>query len=100
MALSACIRQMIWLKRGLSELRFNLPCAILCDSTGAQSIAENPIISDALKHIEVHHHYVREQRTLGNFELMRVDTADNLEDIGTKSLGREIHHRLSSILRC
>jgi hypothetical protein len=91
---------MIWLKRALDELRLPLPCGLRCDNTASIDIAENPKVNDRTKHIDVKYHYTREQLLNNEFDLMYVSTTENLADICTKPLGRSLHHKFATTIRC
>ena len=98
LALSLRTRQMVWLKRGLKELRFVVPCALFTDSEGASDIAENPKINERTKHIDVAYHNTREKLLSGVFFLFRVASINNPADLMTKPLGKTLHNRHVGLL--
>ena len=100
MALSLASGQMIWLKRALEELRYDVPCALFTDSTEAQDIAENPKINERTKHIDVAYHYTREKLLQKKFFLFHVASAQNHADLMTKSLGRQLYDKHTNALSC
>jgi hypothetical protein len=77
----------MWLKTALEDLGFpGTPMAMFCDNRSTIDLAENHQISELSKHIDIHHHRVREivhDRTL---PLMYIPTMDNLADMCTKGL--------------
>lgn len=88
---SAC--EAIWLKRCLQELGFYGSCdptPIFCDNTSAESLAKNPILHQRTKHIEVREHFIREKVHDGDIVLHHCNTKENVADIFTKALGKEL----------
>lgn len=73
--------------------------ALRSDSQGGIDLANNPRISDRSRHIDIQYHYTRERLLSGDFSLVYVSTKENLADICTKSLAKDIHYRLSSAIR-
>ena len=68
------------------------PClAIGCDNQAALVLIHNPITSLRAKHIEVHHHIVREKVEEGKLSFSYVPTAANTADILTKIVEVAIH---------
>jgi hypothetical protein len=91
---------MVWLKHALKELRYDVPCALFVDSTGAKDIAENPKINERTKHIDVAYHYSREKLLEGEFFLFHVSSAQNHADLMTKPLGRQLYDKHTRLLAC
>lgn len=83
MALSLASRQMIWLQRPLQDLNLKPVSFPLGDKNGSMDLVRNPRIHNRSKHIDIHFHFVRERYEEGIFEIMRVDSANNLADILT-----------------
>lgn len=91
---------MMWYKQGLVELEIpRMPMALRSDSQGAIDLSNNPRISDRSRHIDIQYHYTRERLLAGDFSLVYVPTKDNLADICTKALTKDLHYRLSSGIR-
>src|SRR5215213_10480833 len=99
-ALSLASGQMIWLKRALEELRYDVPCALFTDSTGAQDIAENPKINERIKHIDVAYHYTREKLLQKKFLLFHIASAQNHANLMTKPLEKQLYDRHTNALSC
>jgi hypothetical protein len=59
------------------------------DNNACISYVENPIITDATKHIQVKYHYVRECVLTGQIKMQRVSSADQHADVLTKPLAEE-----------
>ena len=88
----------MWLKRGLKELRFVVPCALFTDSEGASDIAENLKINERTKHIDVAYHNIRKKLLSKVFFLFRVASINNPADLMTKPLGKTLYNRYVRLL--
>jgi hypothetical protein len=68
----------------------NMQLALLmhCDNQSAIKLAKNPVFHARTKHIEVHHHFVRERVLGGEISLDYILTDQQLADIFTKPLPR------------
>ncbi|MCO5573965.1 hypothetical protein L7F22_027743 [Adiantum nelumboides] len=96
---SAC--ESIWLQRCLQELGFyasGQPTPILCDNTSAEALAKNPVMHQRTKHIEVREHFIKEKVQSGNISLHHCNTKENIADIFTKALGKELFFNHNSAL--
>jgi hypothetical protein len=62
----------------------------LCDNEDAVKIATNPVQHKRIKHIDIHHHFLRDHVSKGDIVMEGVRTDDQLADIFTKPLD-EIH---------
>jgi hypothetical protein len=86
-ALSKAATHFIWLKTALADLGFpGTPMAMFCDNRSTIDLAENHRISELSKHIDIHHHRVRELVHDRMLPLMYIPTTDNLADMCTKRL--------------
>jgi hypothetical protein len=56
----------------------------LCDNESAVKNANNPIQHSRTKHIDIHHHFLRDHVAKGDILLEGVRTYDQLADIFTK----------------
>eukprot|EP01018_Ginkgo_biloba_P021345 Gb_06723 [translate_table: standard] len=86
---TAC--EAIWLKRILADIGLHREEAIklFCDNQSVLKIAKNPVFHTRTKHIEVHHHFIREQIQRGEIELVYRLTNDQLADVFTKPLAHD-----------
>jgi hypothetical protein len=87
---SKASREAAFLENMFKELSFKddvCPIALFGDSKGALSMAMNPKNHNATKHIQLAHHYTREQVEKGSIVLAFVCSAENIADILTKALG-------------
>ncbi|GJZ42476.1 copia protein [Tanacetum coccineum] len=62
---------------------------ILCNNKGAIDLSKNPIQHAQTKHIEIRHHFLRDNVKKVNFSIEKVSSEDNIADILTKPLKRE-----------
>jgi len=79
-----------WLEKIMLDINFEgdvKPIDLFSDSKGAIAMTYNPVNRAASKHIEVAHHYAREQQSAGTITISYVNTRDMVADIFTKPLG-------------
>eukprot|EP01018_Ginkgo_biloba_P014224 Gb_06376 [translate_table: standard] len=86
---AAC--EAIWLRRILVDIGLHQKEAtkLFCDNQNVLKIAKNPVFHARTKHIEVHHHFIREQIQRGEIELVYRPTNDQLAKVFTKPLARD-----------
>ena len=91
--MAAC--EIAWLCKLLSDLGHDVqgPMTLYCDNMSSIQLANNPMFHARTKHIEVHYHYVQEKVLASEFDMVYVNTNEQVADIFTKSLGEEKHHR-------
>ncbi|GJR57142.1 hypothetical protein Tco_1499304 [Tanacetum coccineum] len=58
-------------------------------TSGAIDLSKNPILHSRTKHIEIHHHFLRDNVQKGNISIEKISSEDNIADILTKPLKRE-----------
>src|ERR1700678_4192956 len=92
--MSRCAQQMVWMHSWLREVEIEhvVPGVIRCDNRGAIALTKNTKDHGKVKHIDIHHHYIRELLKSGHITLEQVSTIDNLANIFTKPLPRDHHH--------
>jgi hypothetical protein len=61
---------------------------LLCDNENAVKIANNPVQHSRTKHIDIHHHFLRDHVAKADIVLEGVRTDDQLADIFTKPLDK------------
>jgi len=98
MALSLTARQAIWYMHGFQQLKLTIPIHLKCDNTSGIKLAENPILHQRSKHIDVHYHFSREHLLAKHFTLTYVSSKENIADIMTKGLDRELHQKFTQQL--
>ena len=85
-------KEAVWLKRLLDQLNpqeHRYAVIIFCDNQGAMALAKNPQFHARTKHIDIQHHYVREQVAQGNVELEYIATDKQVADGLTKALCKD-----------
>ncbi|GKA47870.1 hypothetical protein Tco_0740828 [Tanacetum coccineum] len=85
----AC-QQELWIKQALVDYDIKLDdIPVLCDNKGAINQSKNPVLHSRTKHIEIRHHFLRDNVQKGNISIEKVSFEDNIDDILTKPLKRE-----------
>ncbi|GKC76372.1 hypothetical protein Tco_1127146 [Tanacetum coccineum] len=85
----AC-QQALWMKQALVDYDIKLDdITVLCDNKGAIDLSINPILHSRTKHIEIQHHFLRDNVQKGNITIEKVASEDNIADILTKPINRE-----------
>ncbi|GJV89306.1 retrovirus-related pol polyprotein from transposon TNT 1-94 [Tanacetum coccineum] len=93
-ARKAC-QQALWMKQALIDYGIRLDdVPIMCDNKGAIDLSKNPVQHSRTKHIEIHHHFLRDNVQKGNISIEKVESEDNIADIFTKPLKREVFNYL------
>ncbi|GKE11960.1 retrovirus-related pol polyprotein from transposon TNT 1-94 [Tanacetum coccineum] len=90
----AC-QQALWMKQALIDYDIRLDdVLIMCDNKGAIDLSRNPVQHSRTKHIEIRHHFLRDNVQKGNISIEKVASEDNIADILTKPLKREVFNYL------
>jgi hypothetical protein len=102
-AIAEVTKEIIWLRQlllqlGIAEDTIVEPVRILVDNQAAITIAERPVNFPLSKHIDVRHHFVREQVDRGKITLEYVRTSDQHADCLTKALPGPLHARHTASL--
>ncbi|GKE27207.1 hypothetical protein Tco_1442591 [Tanacetum coccineum] len=88
-ACKAC-QQALLMKQTLVDYDIKLnDIPVLCDNKGAIDLSKNPVLHSRTKHIEIRHHFLRNNVQKGNISIEKVSSEDNIADIFTKPLKRE-----------
>ena len=87
----------VWWRTFLTELGQPPTSAITVhsDSQGAIALAKNPEHHKRTKHIDIQHHYVREQVAAGTVVMPHIGTEDMVADMLTKPLAADRHATLA-----
>ncbi|GKB24084.1 retrovirus-related pol polyprotein from transposon TNT 1-94 [Tanacetum coccineum] len=89
-AMSGCYAQILWMRSQLSDYGFAFnKIPLYCDNRSAIALCYNNVQHSQSKHIDIRHHFIREQVEKGVVELYFVTTNYQLADIFTKALPRE-----------
>ncbi|GKA96714.1 hypothetical protein Tco_0818809 [Tanacetum coccineum] len=85
----AC-QQALWMKQALVDYDIKLDdIHVLCDNKGSIDLSKNPVLHSRTKHIEIRHHFLRNNVQKVNITIEKVASEDNIADILTKPLKRE-----------
>nr|GEU68858.1 hypothetical protein [Tanacetum cinerariifolium] len=88
-AMSVCCAQILWMRSQLTDYGFDFnKIPLYCDNRSAIALCCNNVQHSQSKHIDIHHHFIREQVERGVVELYFVMTDYQLADIFTKALPR------------
>nr|GFA74972.1 integrase, catalytic region, zinc finger, CCHC-type, peptidase aspartic, catalytic [Tanacetum cinerariifolium] len=89
-AMSGCCAQILWMRSQLTDYDFvfnKIP--LYCDNRSVIALCYNNVHHSRSKHINIRHHFIRDQVKKGVVELYFVTTDYQLADIFTKALPRE-----------
>ncbi|EEB95697.1 hypothetical protein MPER_05291, partial [Moniliophthora perniciosa FA553] len=92
-ALAKGAQQAKWVHQFLSEIGREppKPSQLRGDNRGSIILSENPTFFARVKHIDIKHHYLRDEVEKGNVKVVFVGSEENPADILTKPLTRELH---------
>jgi hypothetical protein len=98
MAATQSAKEAMWWRSTLMEMGVELkgPTVIHSDSQGSIALTKNPEHHARSKHIDIRHHFVREQVAVGTITLDYVPTEEMVADVLTKALPRDQHLKLIS----
>ena len=99
-AASWCVCHAIWLRNLLYELKLQQHEAteIGVDNKLAIELAKNPVHHERSKHIDVHFHFIREHVKEGNVRMSHVASRDQVADIFTKPLPKELFEKCKMMI--
>nr|GEX66703.1 retrotransposon protein [Tanacetum cinerariifolium] len=85
----AC-KQALWMKQALIDYDVRLDdVLIMCDNKGAIDLSKNLVQHSRTKHIEIRHHFLRDNVQKGHVSIEKVSSVENIIGILTKPLKRE-----------
>ncbi|GJZ63280.1 retrovirus-related pol polyprotein from transposon TNT 1-94 [Tanacetum coccineum] len=97
-ARKAC-QEALWMKQTLVDYEVKLnDVPVLCDNKGAIDLSKNLVLHSRTKHIEIRHHFLRDNVQKGNISIKKVASEDNIADVLTKPLKREPFNLLRLVL--
>ena len=103
-ALSEATREVLWLMGLMTKVKerlvpgtINIPtikCTVFEDNEGAKAMATVPKMRPRTKHINGRMHHFKSAVASGKLRIESIDTPDQLADIGTKPLAKDLFTRL------
>nr|GEU95824.1 putative ribonuclease H-like domain-containing protein [Tanacetum cinerariifolium] len=85
-----CCRQVLWIQNQLLDYGFNLmSIKIYIDNESIICIVKNPIFYSKTKHIEIRHHFIRDDYEKKLIQVLKIHTDDNVADLLTKPLVKD-----------
>ena len=98
-AASACYAQILWMKQTLKDFGCELTkIPLLCDNESAIKLANNLVNHSRTKHIDIRHHFLRDQEAKGDIIIHHMSTEKQLVNIFTKPLDESRFYALRSEL--
>jgi len=89
-ATASCCAQLLWITQQLKNVCVDTGwIPIYCDNTSAINISKNPCQHKRNKHIDIHHHFLRDNVEKGLISMNFCVTDEQIADIFTKALSRE-----------
>jgi hypothetical protein len=86
-AIGSCCAQILWIEATLNDFRIKFKqVSLLCDNESVVKIINNLVQHARTKHIDVHHHFIRDHQQKRDICIENVGTEDQLADIFTKPL--------------
>ena len=103
-ALDKCGEEKEWLRHFLEDIpRWPKPvppiCIIHCDSQSAIGRAQNSMYNGQSRHIRRRHNTIKQQLSTGVISVDFVKSKDNIADLLTKGLNRELVEKSSKGMR-
>ncbi|GJX62247.1 retrotransposon protein, putative, ty1-copia subclass [Tanacetum coccineum] len=90
----AC-QQALWMKQALIDYDVRLDdIPIMCDNKGTIDLSKNLVQHSQTKHIEIRHHFLRDNVQKGHISIEKVPSIDNIADILMKPLKCESFNHL------
>ena len=80
-AASAYCAQLLWMRQTLRDFHHHYAC-----NESTIKLANNPVSHSRTKHIDIHHHFLRDHETKGDIEIRHVSTEKQLANIFIKPL--------------
>ncbi|XP_019262826.1 PREDICTED: uncharacterized protein LOC109240615 [Nicotiana attenuata] len=95
-SMATTVAELVWIHGLLEELgvKVDLPMELHCDNKAALQIASNPMYHERTKHIEIDCHFIREKLQQGLIKTSHVSSRNQIADILTKALGKQLHSEM------
>ena len=88
LAASAAGREAVWLRMFLKQIGFaqEMPTSIVSDNQSSLKLIRNPVHHARTKHIQTHHHFIRDLVHSQELKFSYISTDLNMADVFTKAL--------------
>ena len=81
--------QLLWIRQQLKDFCVDTGCILIyCDNTNAINIFKNPCQHKRTKHIDIRHHFLRDNVEKGLISMNFCSTDEQIANIFTKALSR------------
>ncbi|XP_070026701.1 intracellular protein transport protein USO1-like [Nicotiana sylvestris] len=91
---ASCCAQLLWIKQQLVDFGIQVRCIpIFCDNTSVISMTKNSVHYKRTKHIDVRHHFLRDNYEKGLISIKFCAIDKQIADIFTKALSKENFER-------
>jgi hypothetical protein len=96
-AISVAAQEISWIRQVLAEImlgsvEFEIP-VLKCDNRAAISISSKDVHHDRTKHIDIRHHFIRDEISQKRLQIEWTSTKEQVADILTKPLGAILFQR-------
>ena len=102
LALSQVGKEVIWWKNFFDAINFRLPQKILINCDNRQTIrlltTESPKLTTKLRHVDIHHHWLRQEIAQNHINISWISTNSMPADGFTKTLTRQKHEHFLNLL--
>ena len=102
LALSQVGKEVIWWKNFFDAINFRLPQKILINCDNRQTIrlltTESPKLTTKLRHVDIHHHWLRQEIARNHINISWISTNSMPADGFTKTLTCQKHEHFLSLL--
>ncbi|XP_049936458.1 retrovirus-related Pol polyprotein from transposon RE1 isoform X4 [Nymphaea colorata] len=87
-AVATGVSELLWLKILLTDIGIEIegPMRMYCDNKSVINLANNPVLHDRTKHVEIDRHFIRERIDAKELMLPYMKSEDQTADILTKAL--------------
>jgi hypothetical protein len=99
-AVSHTVWHILWHNMFMMELGFEAPrqSRLNNDNRGTIALSCDPQFHGCSKHIDIHHHFIRDHIEHGNISILHIRSEDNSADIFTKPLPNPVFTKFVSSL--
>ena len=93
-AAAACCSHLLWNRQHLEDFGIHIKAIpLIYDNTSVVSMGKNPVHHKRTKHIDVRHHFLRDNVEKGNIVLTYCPTDEQIAHIFTKAVSKDQFER-------